>query len=187
MICYFFSKVRRAIQEMVFPNKTFNWIRHIAIAVILLTFINMLVIFAPNILGIFGIIGESFDPRWPKSPKSRPVKCAFWEPGNRGKQFCVQTCVWNAKAKTHVGVTCLSCFLSMIKGHWHWHGRCLWPWEQLQMSPLLVWTDNVVLLNQYFCVYLILLERRWVSRFHLIIMKRKTKQINDTLFFCPGL
>uniref|UniRef100_A0A671SLJ2 Sodium-coupled neutral amino acid transporter 3-like n=1 Tax=Sinocyclocheilus anshuiensis TaxID=1608454 RepID=A0A671SLJ2_9TELE len=54
--------VRRAIQEMIFPNKTFNWIRHVAIAVVLLTLINMLVIFAPNILGIFGIIGATSAP-----------------------------------------------------------------------------------------------------------------------------
>ncbi|XP_052456231.1 sodium-coupled neutral amino acid transporter 3 isoform X1 [Carassius gibelio] len=54
--------VRRAIQEMMFPNKTFNWIRHVIIAVILLTFINILVIFAPNILGIFGIIGATSAP-----------------------------------------------------------------------------------------------------------------------------
>lgn len=52
-------QVRRAIQQMLFPTKAFNWLRHIAIALILLTFINMLVIFAPNILGIFGIIGKS--------------------------------------------------------------------------------------------------------------------------------
>lgn len=44
---------------MMFANKTFNWIRHVAIAVTLLTCINLLVIFAPNILGIFGVIGES--------------------------------------------------------------------------------------------------------------------------------
>ncbi|KAF7664667.1 hypothetical protein LDENG_00170000 [Lucifuga dentata] len=54
--------VRRAIQQMLFPNKSFNWLRHIAIALILLTFINMLVIFAPNILGIFGIIGATSAP-----------------------------------------------------------------------------------------------------------------------------
>uniref|UniRef100_A0A3B4AXG9 Amino acid transporter transmembrane domain-containing protein n=1 Tax=Periophthalmus magnuspinnatus TaxID=409849 RepID=A0A3B4AXG9_9GOBI len=54
--------VRRAIQQMVFPTKSFNWIRHISIAVILLTFINMLVIFAPNILGIFGVIGATSAP-----------------------------------------------------------------------------------------------------------------------------
>ncbi|XP_055016307.1 sodium-coupled neutral amino acid transporter 3 [Boleophthalmus pectinirostris] len=54
--------VRRAIQQMMFPNKTFNWPRHIAIALVLLTFINLLVIFAPNILGIFGIIGATSAP-----------------------------------------------------------------------------------------------------------------------------
>lgn len=51
-------QVRRAILQMLFPTKAFNWLRHIAIALTLLTFINMLVIFAPNILGIFGIIGR---------------------------------------------------------------------------------------------------------------------------------
>uniref|UniRef100_A0A8C6MJU3 Solute carrier family 38 member 3a n=1 Tax=Nothobranchius furzeri TaxID=105023 RepID=A0A8C6MJU3_NOTFU len=54
--------VRRAIQQMMFPNKTFYWPRHIAIAMCLLTFINMLVIFAPNILGIFGVIGATSAP-----------------------------------------------------------------------------------------------------------------------------
>ncbi|KAM6980395.1 sodium-coupled neutral amino acid transporter 3 [Aplochiton taeniatus] len=54
--------VRRAIQHMLFPNKTFNWLRHVAIAAILLSLINMLVIFAPNILGIFGIIGATSAP-----------------------------------------------------------------------------------------------------------------------------
>uniref|UniRef100_A0A7N8WJ89 Solute carrier family 38 member 3b n=1 Tax=Mastacembelus armatus TaxID=205130 RepID=A0A7N8WJ89_9TELE len=54
--------VRRAIQQMAFPDKTFNWLRHIAIALILLTSINMLVIFAPNILDIFGIIGATSAP-----------------------------------------------------------------------------------------------------------------------------
>uniref|UniRef100_A0A3B3Y3Q7 Amino acid transporter transmembrane domain-containing protein n=1 Tax=Poecilia mexicana TaxID=48701 RepID=A0A3B3Y3Q7_9TELE len=54
--------VRRAIQQMIFPNKTFYWPRHIAIAITLLTFINLLVIFAPNILGIFGVIGATSAP-----------------------------------------------------------------------------------------------------------------------------
>ncbi|XP_034724711.1 sodium-coupled neutral amino acid transporter 3 isoform X2 [Etheostoma cragini] len=54
--------VRRAIQQMAFPTKSFNWLRHIAIAVVLLTIINMLVIFAPNILGIFGVIGATSAP-----------------------------------------------------------------------------------------------------------------------------
>ncbi|XP_037534647.1 sodium-coupled neutral amino acid transporter 3 [Nematolebias whitei] len=54
--------VRRAIQEMIFPSKSFSWIRHTGIALILLSFINMLVIFAPNILDIFGIIGATSAP-----------------------------------------------------------------------------------------------------------------------------
>ncbi|KAG7472466.1 hypothetical protein MATL_G00109110 [Megalops atlanticus] len=54
--------VRRAILQMLFPNKTFTWLRHVGIALTLLTFINMLVIFAPNILGIFGIIGATSAP-----------------------------------------------------------------------------------------------------------------------------
>ncbi|KAM9444395.1 sodium-coupled neutral amino acid transporter 3a isoform 1-T5 [Clarias gariepinus] len=54
--------VRRAIQQLFFPNKTFWWPRHIVIAVLLLTTINLLVIFAPNILGIFGVIGATSAP-----------------------------------------------------------------------------------------------------------------------------
>uniref|UniRef100_A0A3Q2DS64 Solute carrier family 38 member 3b n=1 Tax=Cyprinodon variegatus TaxID=28743 RepID=A0A3Q2DS64_CYPVA len=54
--------VRRAIQEMIFPSRSFNWLRHTSIAFLLLTLINMLVIFAPNILGIFGIIGATSAP-----------------------------------------------------------------------------------------------------------------------------
>ncbi|XP_043934123.1 sodium-coupled neutral amino acid transporter 3 isoform X2 [Protopterus annectens] len=54
--------VRRAIQQMLFPNQGFNWLRHSLIAAILLTLINLLVIFAPNILGIFGIIGATSAP-----------------------------------------------------------------------------------------------------------------------------
>ncbi|KAM9324740.1 sodium-coupled neutral amino acid transporter 3 [Gastrophryne carolinensis] len=54
--------VRRAIQQMLFSNKEFSWIRHVIIAVVLLTLINLLVIFAPTILGIFGIIGATSAP-----------------------------------------------------------------------------------------------------------------------------
>uniref|UniRef100_A0A8C9W5C2 Solute carrier family 38 member 3 n=1 Tax=Scleropages formosus TaxID=113540 RepID=A0A8C9W5C2_SCLFO len=61
-VSVFDKRVRRAFQQMLFPNKTFNWLRHIAIAVTLLTFINILVIFAPNILPIFGIIGATSAP-----------------------------------------------------------------------------------------------------------------------------
>ncbi|XP_053932812.1 sodium-coupled neutral amino acid transporter 3 isoform X1 [Cuculus canorus] len=54
--------VRRAIQQMLFQGKDFSWIRHVTIAVVLLTFINLLVIFAPSILGIFGMIGATSAP-----------------------------------------------------------------------------------------------------------------------------
>ena len=43
---------------MLFQDHEFSWLRHTLIATGLLTCINLLVIFAPNILGIFGIIGE---------------------------------------------------------------------------------------------------------------------------------
>uniref|UniRef100_A0A4W5LZP4 Solute carrier family 38 member 3 n=1 Tax=Hucho hucho TaxID=62062 RepID=A0A4W5LZP4_9TELE len=54
--------VRRALNQMFFSSKSFNWLRHVAIAITLLSLINMLVIFAPNILGIFGIIGATSAP-----------------------------------------------------------------------------------------------------------------------------
>nr|XP_004664325.1 sodium-coupled neutral amino acid transporter 3 [Jaculus jaculus]XP_044992842.1 sodium-coupled neutral amino acid transporter 3 [Jaculus jaculus] len=54
--------VRRAIQQILFQNQEFNWLRHVIIAIGLLTGINLLVIFAPNILGIFGIIGATSAP-----------------------------------------------------------------------------------------------------------------------------
>ncbi|XP_062970109.1 sodium-coupled neutral amino acid transporter 3 [Cynocephalus volans] len=54
--------VRRAIQQILFQNQEFNWLRHVLIATGLLTFINLLVIFAPNILGIFGVIGATSAP-----------------------------------------------------------------------------------------------------------------------------
>uniref|UniRef100_A0A8C8DNF4 Solute carrier family 38 member 3b n=1 Tax=Oryzias sinensis TaxID=183150 RepID=A0A8C8DNF4_9TELE len=54
--------VRRAILQMLFPTKPFSWLRHVLIALVLLFFINMLVIFAPNILGIFGVIGATSAP-----------------------------------------------------------------------------------------------------------------------------
>ncbi|XP_037706984.1 sodium-coupled neutral amino acid transporter 3 [Choloepus didactylus] len=54
--------VRRAIQQMLFQNQEFSWLRHTLIALGLLTCINLLVIFAPNILGIFGVIGATSAP-----------------------------------------------------------------------------------------------------------------------------
>lgn len=52
------SQVRRALQQMLFPGAEFSWLRHVLIAIGLLPCINLLVIFAPNILGIFGVIGK---------------------------------------------------------------------------------------------------------------------------------
>uniref|UniRef100_A0A8C8JBR0 Amino acid transporter transmembrane domain-containing protein n=1 Tax=Oncorhynchus tshawytscha TaxID=74940 RepID=A0A8C8JBR0_ONCTS len=54
--------VRSALNQMFFSSKSFNWLRHVAIAITLLSLINILVIFAPNILGIFGIIGATSAP-----------------------------------------------------------------------------------------------------------------------------
>ncbi|TSN76594.1 Sodium-coupled neutral amino acid transporter 3 [Bagarius yarrelli] len=48
--------IRRAVQQLLFPDKPFHWVRHIAIAVILLIFVNILVIFVPDIKEIFGVI-----------------------------------------------------------------------------------------------------------------------------------
>lgn len=50
--------MRRAIQQMLFQSQEFSWLRHTLIATSLLICINLLVIFAPTILGIFGIIGK---------------------------------------------------------------------------------------------------------------------------------
>lgn len=71
-------QVRRAIQQMLFQGKDFSWIRHVSIAVVLLTFINLLVIFAPSILGIFGMIGV-----W-----QRPAPVPPWALGVVGSTGC---------------------------------------------------------------------------------------------------
>ncbi|XP_033998849.1 sodium-coupled neutral amino acid transporter 5b isoform X3 [Trematomus bernacchii] len=47
--------IRRALLELLFPGRPFNWIRHIAIALCLLCVVNLLVILVPNIRDIFGI------------------------------------------------------------------------------------------------------------------------------------
>ncbi|XP_072341150.1 sodium-coupled neutral amino acid transporter 4-like [Scyliorhinus torazame] len=51
--------IRNSIQELIFPRRSFNWIRHIGIGGILLILDNLLVIFVPNIRDIFGFIGAS--------------------------------------------------------------------------------------------------------------------------------
>ncbi|TNN28223.1 Sodium-coupled neutral amino acid transporter 3 [Liparis tanakae] len=49
--------IRSALQQLLFPEKAFHWLRHIAIAVCLLFVVNLLVILVPNIRDIFGISG----------------------------------------------------------------------------------------------------------------------------------
>lgn len=90
-------QVRRAIQQMLFQGKDFSWIRHVTIALVLLTFINLLVIFAPSILGIFGMIGvwpslalgvmrSTTAPAWCSALPDLPVPQfpLFNVPGQRG-------------------------------------------------------------------------------------------------------
>ncbi|KAK2898601.1 hypothetical protein Q8A67_010019 [Cirrhinus molitorella] len=54
--------IRRAVLQLLFPDKPFSWYRHISIAVCLLVFVNILVIFVPNIRDIFGFIGATSAP-----------------------------------------------------------------------------------------------------------------------------
>ncbi|KAG5837865.1 hypothetical protein ANANG_G00217560 [Anguilla anguilla] len=54
--------IRRALLQLLFPEKPFHWARHIGIAVSLLFVVNLLVIFVPNIRDIFGIIGATTAP-----------------------------------------------------------------------------------------------------------------------------
>ncbi|XP_030639953.1 sodium-coupled neutral amino acid transporter 5-like [Chanos chanos] len=54
--------IRRAVQQLLFPDKPFQWTRHIAIAVCLLIIVNVLVILVPNIKDIFGVIGATTAP-----------------------------------------------------------------------------------------------------------------------------
>ncbi|XP_055021798.1 sodium-coupled neutral amino acid transporter 3-like [Boleophthalmus pectinirostris] len=54
--------IRRALLQLLFPEKPFHWCRHICIAVCLLFAVNLLVIFVPNIRDIFGITGATTAP-----------------------------------------------------------------------------------------------------------------------------
>ncbi|KAK7878459.1 hypothetical protein WMY93_030996 [Mugilogobius chulae] len=54
--------IRRAIQQILFPEKPFHWVRHILIAFSLIFLVNLLVIFVPSIRDIFGIIGATSAP-----------------------------------------------------------------------------------------------------------------------------
>uniref|UniRef100_A0A672KUA8 Sodium-coupled neutral amino acid transporter 3-like n=1 Tax=Sinocyclocheilus grahami TaxID=75366 RepID=A0A672KUA8_SINGR len=54
--------IRRALLQLLFPDKPFHWVRHISIALCLLFVVNLLVICVPNIRDIFGIIGATSAP-----------------------------------------------------------------------------------------------------------------------------
>lgn len=54
--------IRRALQQLLFPSKAFSWLRHVAIALILLILVNILVICVPTIRDIFGFIGSTSAP-----------------------------------------------------------------------------------------------------------------------------
>uniref|UniRef100_A0A4W6DR75 Solute carrier family 38 member 5 n=1 Tax=Lates calcarifer TaxID=8187 RepID=A0A4W6DR75_LATCA len=54
--------IRRALLQILFPDKPFHWVRHIAIAFCLVFIVNLLVIFVPSIRDIFGIIGATSAP-----------------------------------------------------------------------------------------------------------------------------
>uniref|UniRef100_A0A8C1QLG8 Solute carrier family 38 member 5a n=1 Tax=Cyprinus carpio TaxID=7962 RepID=A0A8C1QLG8_CYPCA len=54
--------IRRAILQLLFPDKPFHWVRHISIAVCLLFLVNLLVIFVAKIRDIFGFIGATSAP-----------------------------------------------------------------------------------------------------------------------------
>lgn len=54
--------IRRALLQLLFPEKPFSWLRHVCIAVSLLLIVNLLVIYVPNIRYIFGVIGATSAP-----------------------------------------------------------------------------------------------------------------------------
>ncbi|KAF7662770.1 hypothetical protein LDENG_00227830 [Lucifuga dentata] len=54
--------IRRALLQILFPEKPFHWARHASIAFSLIFLVNLLVIFVPSIRDIFGIIGATSAP-----------------------------------------------------------------------------------------------------------------------------
>ncbi|XP_069560436.1 sodium-coupled neutral amino acid transporter 3-like [Brachyistius frenatus] len=54
--------IRRALLQILFPEKPFHWARHTIIAICLIFIVNVLVIFVPSIRDIFGIIGATSAP-----------------------------------------------------------------------------------------------------------------------------
>ncbi|XP_017264809.1 sodium-coupled neutral amino acid transporter 3 [Kryptolebias marmoratus] len=54
--------IRRALLQIFFSGKPFHWARHIIIALCLIFFVDLLVIFVPSIKDIFGFIGATSAP-----------------------------------------------------------------------------------------------------------------------------
>ncbi|CAK6963880.1 sodium-coupled neutral amino acid transporter 3-like [Scomber scombrus] len=54
--------IRRAVLQILFPEKPFHWARHTIIAFCLIFIVNLLVIFVPSIRDIFGLIGATTAP-----------------------------------------------------------------------------------------------------------------------------
>ncbi|XP_023693120.1 sodium-coupled neutral amino acid transporter 5-like isoform X3 [Paramormyrops kingsleyae] len=54
--------IRRALLQLFFDAKHFNWVLHISIAIGLLVLVNILVILVPNIKDIFGVTGATSAP-----------------------------------------------------------------------------------------------------------------------------
>lgn len=54
--------IRRALLQILFPDKPFRWAVHGGIAFCLIFFVNLLVIFVPSIRDIFGLIGATSAP-----------------------------------------------------------------------------------------------------------------------------
>ncbi|XP_041860507.1 sodium-coupled neutral amino acid transporter 3-like [Melanotaenia boesemani] len=54
--------IRRALLQILFPDKPFSWAKHFAIALCLIFLVNLLVIFVPSIRDIFGLIGATSAP-----------------------------------------------------------------------------------------------------------------------------
>ncbi|XP_062854460.1 sodium-coupled neutral amino acid transporter 3 [Trichomycterus rosablanca] len=54
--------IRRAVLQMLFPDKPFSWALHTCIALCLITVVDILVIFVHNIKEIFGFIGATSAP-----------------------------------------------------------------------------------------------------------------------------
>lgn len=54
--------IRRALLQILFPDKPFRWAIHIGIAFCLIFVVNLLVIFVPSIRDIFGLIGATSAP-----------------------------------------------------------------------------------------------------------------------------